>query len=123
LNWSDHTGQNPDIPPGQLPVPPTIVPAESGTLPVAPTITGAPDPNNPNGLDIGCGNQGQESCGPSFGDIAGNAVGGAITALGFIDPELSVPLVFVGIGAGYAASKMSVDPNQAFPIYAIPNKE
>jgi hypothetical protein len=54
LNWSDHTGQNPDVPPEQLPVPPTVVPAESGTLPEVPTIIPAADPSNtssPNSSD------------------------------------------------------------------------
>lgn len=137
MNFADRTGQNPDQPPGTLPVVPTIVPASAGTLPDVPTIIPAPNqeaasvptpgqvpaPTSADKDGGGCGNQGKESCAPNGSDIVGNVVGAAVGALSFIEPEMAVPLYILGPVAGYAASKMAVDPNQAFPIYAIPNKE
>ena len=37
-------------------------------------------------------------------------------------PITSIPLIPIGLAASYAASKMPIDENQAFPIYAIPTK-
>jgi hypothetical protein len=65
------------------------------------------------------GGGGGGDAGPTAGDIAGGVVG---IAVGFATADMGAAGILTGAAAAYAASKLPVDPNQAFPVYSIPNK-